>query len=105
VLAGEVEDGWGVVAAPPLPVPPAPAPELPGTPGFCVMSVSWVPSAIGPEGLAKQEPGGETGLVRPKGIVPGAPTCRPPTKVVGLEPWNWHWKRPLSSGFLGAVWQ
>lgn len=46
----------------------APAPP---TPGFCVKSTSCVPSAMGPPGLAGQEPGGFRGAVLPKGMVPG----------------------------------
>ena len=36
---------------------------LPPTPGFVVRSESWVPSAIGPLGLAGQEPRGLRGLL------------------------------------------
>lgn len=79
--------------------------ELADTPGSCVMSTSWLPPAIGPLGLAGQEPAGETGALRPKGMVPVPPTAMPPTNVVKSAPWNWHWKRPLSSAFCGACWQ
>ena len=84
---------------------PEPEPELEPAPGFCVMSTSCLPSGTGPPGLAGHDPGGLTGCERPKGIVPGAPTWRLPeaaTNVVGFVLWNWHWKRPLSSAFLGA---
>ena len=91
--------GGGGGAAPLEPDPPE------GVPGDEVISVSCVPSAMGPVGLAGHEPGGETGAVRPKGMVPGEPTARLPTKVVWLSPWNWHWKKPLSSAFWGACWQ
>lgn len=75
------------------------------SPGLSTVSVSCVPSAMGPDGCATQEPGGLRGEVMPKGIVPAPPTLTPPTKVVWSEPWNWHWKRPFSSAFLEAVWQ
>lgn len=75
---------------------------LPLTPGFWVRSTSCVPSAIGPEGLARQDPAGDRGADMPKGIVPFPPTAIPPTKVLGSSPWNWHWKRPLSSALRGA---
>lgn len=78
---------------------------LPEAKGTVVISVSWDPSAMGPPGLAGQDPGGLTGEVIPKGMVPGAPTANPPTNVFGLTPLNWHWYNPLSSEFLGAFWQ
>ena len=74
-------------------------------PGSCVTSVSCVPSAMGPAGFAGQSPKGESGAERPKGIVPAAPSARPPTNVCWSAPWNWHWKRPASSAFFGADWQ
>ena len=80
-------------------------PEPEPTPGFEVMSVSCSPSGTGPLGLAGQEPAGDTGLLRPNGIVPPSPTLMlpdEPTKVVGLVDANWHWKSPLSSAFFGA---
>ena len=83
-------------------------PELLGMfwrPGSCVMSVSWVPSAMGPVGFAGQEPAGERGEERPKGMVPAVPTARPPTKLFWFVPWNWHWNSPSSSEFFGADWQ
>ena len=55
-------------------------------PGFCVILTSWLPSGIGPDGLAGQEPAGETGALIPNGIVPLWPTGMPPTKVLGLSP-------------------
>jgi hypothetical protein len=75
------------------------------TPGFWVRSTNWVPSAMGPEGLAAHDPAGLRGVVCPKGIVPAPPTATPPTKVVAEDPWNWHWNRPFNSLFAGAVWQ
>jgi hypothetical protein len=74
-------------------------------PGSEVMSVSWVPSSMGPVGLAGQEPGGLRAADWPKGMVPGWPTGTFPTKVVGFAPLYWHWKRPVSSVLLGACWQ
>ncbi len=74
-------------------------------PGSCVMSESCEPSAMGPSGCAAHEPSGLSGSVCPKGMVPGAPTARPPTKDCWFAPWNWHWNRPLSSEFFGACWQ
>ena len=74
-------------------------------PGSWVMSVSWVPSAMGPLGFAAHEPSGLRASVCPKGMVPAAPSARPPTNVFWFAPWNWHWKRPLSSEFFGACWQ
>lgn len=47
----------------------APPPPVP-TPGSDVISVNWLPSAIGPRGFALHEPWGETELDIPKGIVP-----------------------------------
>lgn len=67
--ATEVVTGSGAEAA------------LPPTPGFVVRSESWVPSAIGPLGLAGQEPRGLRGLLWPNGIVPEAPTATFPTKT------------------------
>ena len=80
-------------------------PEMFWRPGSCVMSVSCVPSAIGPLGLAGHEPSGLRASVWPKGMVPVVPRARPPTNVFWSAPWNWHWKRPFSSEFFGAVWQ
>ena len=51
-----------------------------------MISVSWLPSAIGPEGFAAQEPNGERGAERPKGIVPAEPSARPPTNVCWSAP-------------------
>jgi len=103
-------------AAPPAPeettveLPVLPAVVLvelvaPLTPGFWVISTSWEPSAMGPEGFAGHEPAGLRGALLPNGIVPVPPTAMPPTKVLGLSPWNWHWKSPLSSALRGADWQ
>lgn len=72
-------------------------------PGLLTRSESCSPSGTGPSVCAGQDPAGETGVVMPKGIVPAAPTARPPTKVVSLAPANWHWKSPSSSAFLGAL--
>jgi hypothetical protein len=106
-----------------LPLPPKPdeplSPELAapvepeeleldddaGVPGDETSSDSCVPSAMGPDGFAGQEPGGLTGVLRPNGIVPAPPSAWPFAKVCWFEPWNWHWNRPLSSLFCGAVWQ
>ncbi len=74
-------------------------------PGSDVMSVSCEPSTMGPLGLAAHEPAGESGVVWPKGMVPGAPTASPPTNVCWFAPWNWHWNSPFSSEFFGACWQ
>lgn len=76
----ESEEPVGV-DAPLLP----PSPVLP-TPGLSVKSESWVPSAIGPEGLARQEPGGSRGMLCPKakGYIPLPPTAIPPTKSLDL---------------------
>lgn len=93
--AAAVEAGGGGAVAAPL------EPDD-GVPGESVISVSWLPSVMGPEGLAGQDPGGERGVVKPKGMVPAAPTASPPTNVVWSSPWNWHWKKPLSSAFFGA---
>lgn len=41
------------------------------TPGFCVKSTNCVPSAMGPLGLAGHDPGGFSGALWPKGMVPG----------------------------------
>jgi len=63
---------------------------------------------MGPEGCAGQLPGGLKGLDWPKGMVPGCPTAMGPLgemKVWVLADWNWHWKRPFNSGFLGDCWQ
>jgi hypothetical protein len=60
------------------------------TPGEETILFSCAPAVIGPEGFAGQPPGGFTGELCPNGIVPGAPTARPPTKLVKLAPWNWH---------------
>jgi len=70
-----------------LPLLPAllvPLPE--GTPGEETILFSCAPAVIGPEGFAGQLPGGFTGELCPSGIVPGAPTARPPTKLVKLAP-------------------
>ena len=74
-------------------------------PGSCVTSVSCAPSAMGPAGFAGHAPKGESGAERPNGMVPAAPSARPPTNVCWSAPWNWHWKRPASSAFFGADWQ
>jgi len=81
-----------------------PEPEE-GTPGFWVIATNCWPAGIGPPGLAGQEPSGLRGAECPKGMVPDAPRAAPPTKTLRLAPWNWHWKRPLSSAFFGGVWQ
>jgi hypothetical protein len=81
------------------------APPAEGTPGDDTILFSCAPAVIGPEGFAGQLPGGFTGELCPNGMVPGAPTARPPTNLVKLAPWNWHWKSPLSSAFFGACWQ
>jgi hypothetical protein len=106
-----------------LPLPPEPdaplAPELAapvdpgelepdddaGVPGDETASDSCVPSAMGPDGFAGHAPGGLKGVLRPNGIVPAPPSAWPFAKVCWFEPWNWHWNRPLSSLFCGAVWQ
>ena len=46
-----------------------------------MISVSWLPSAMGPDGFAAQDPKGERGEERPKGMVPAEPSARPPTNV------------------------
>lgn len=99
-----VAEGVATVEVPLLPVVSTEA-VVPPTPGFWVRSTSCEPSAMGPEGFAGQEPAGFTGALIPKGIVPLPPTVTLPTKVVGLSPWNWHWKSPLSSALRGADWQ
>ncbi len=77
----------------------------PATPGDWTISVSCCPSGIGPEGFAGQLPGGFRGAFWPNGIVPLAPTALPSANFLGSTPWNWHWKRPLSSAFRGFCWQ
>ena len=64
----EVQGAASVVADDAAPEATEPPPA--DTPGLDVMSVSWVPSAIGPEGFARQEPAGERTAVIPNGIVP-----------------------------------
>lgn len=80
--AVEVDDvplpPWALPALDPL------LPFAPPTPGFWVRSTNWEPSAIGPDGLAGHDPGGDNAVFWPKGIVPCAPTATPPTKVLGL---------------------
>ena len=49
---------------------------------------------------AGQEPGGLT-AVTPRGKLP----VWSPLNLVRFSPENWQWKKPLSSAFLGAVWQ
>ena len=113
LAAGAAEDGVAGVAEPDADeeagegfgVVPFPAPLPPGTPGDWTLSVSCVPSGIGPEGFAGQLPAGFRGAFRPSGIVPGAPTVLPSANFLGSEPWNWHWKSPLSSAFRGFCWQ
>jgi len=78
-VGGGVEELAGGLALL-LPVPPAR--------GFCVMSTSCVPSAMGPLGLAGQDPGGLTGELSPNGIVPGWPTATPPTNTFSFAPAN-----------------
>ncbi len=110
LFAAEVEAGGAaelaaaVAVATGAAVAALPPEELP-TPGSWVMETSCEPSAIGPLGLAGQEPAGFRGVDWPKGMVPGEPTLRPPTKVCSSALWNWHWKRPVNSAFVGAVWQ
>ena len=66
VLAATADEWASIVAA------GADEPEIVlGTPGFDVISVSCVPSAMGPEGFAGQEPSGLSGAVSPNGMVPG----------------------------------
>lgn len=66
---------WGGIAAglpteEPVLADPFAAALLPPTPGFCVILTSWLPSGMGPDGFAGQEPAGETGAFIPNGIVP-----------------------------------
>ena len=75
------------------------------SPGSCVMSVSGVPSAMGPSGFAAHAPSVASGPECPNGTVPFAPSVRPPTNVCSSALWNWHWKSPSSSEFFGAFWQ
>lgn len=56
--------------------------------GSDVMSVNWLPSLIGPLGLAAQEPAGERGFDNPNGMVPASPTLPPPANFVLEDPWN-----------------
>lgn len=100
-----VAEGVATVGVPSLPLVVSLDAVVPPTPGFWVRSTSCEPSAMGPEGFAGQEPAGLTGALIPKGMVPLPPTVMLPTKVVGLSPWNWHWKSPLSSALRGADWQ
>jgi hypothetical protein len=74
-----------------------PDPEPEGAPDDDTRSSSCVPSAIGPDVCAGQLPAGFKMAVCPNGIVPGAPALRPPVKLIGSAPWNWHWKSPFSS--------
>jgi len=60
----------GLLTEEPGLVDPFAALLLPPTPGFCVMLTSWLPSGMGPDGFAGQEPAGETGAFIPNGIVP-----------------------------------
>lgn len=62
-------------------------PLLPEAKGEVVIAVSCDPAAMGPLGLAGQDPRGLTGDVIPNGMVPGSPTDNPPTNSFRLAPW------------------
>ena len=67
---------------------PFPAPLPPGTPGDWTIASSCCPAGTVPPGFAGQLPGGFTGAVRPKGMVPAWPTALPFANFVGSTPWN-----------------